>query len=487
MNLIDKIVGAFSPEVGLKRIQARRQYNHMANRVKESKRGLDAAKSSPRSSAWNTSGSSVNMLLGSSMRVVRNRTRDLVSNNGYIKRAVKILTSNIVGIGIMPKFTDEKQAKLFREWSRLDCDAGGMMSFGAIQAQIVRAIWTDGEVLVRFRVRYPEDGLSVPLQLQVLEADYLDDYKTGFVDGGFCLCGIQFNKLGQRTGYWLFDSHPGESSLIGAAQTSRFVPASEVLHLFDPTGRPGQVRGISELAVSVWKARDLDDYQEAHSVRKKIEACFAAFVTSADDGFAAGVVKDGKGAERRIEELSPGLIQYLRQGEEITFSSPTGSDGYEEAVRVELRVIAAGTGVTYEQLTGDYSQVNFTSGRMGKMEFKQMVEQFQWLVFIPMFCDQVVKRFTQVAYLSGALNKPNKMAENWTAPRIPMLDPLREAQAYQVLGECNIMSRHEMIRELGYDPDEVDKEIESDSLKAAPASDKQQSERKKQREKTLSE
>jgi len=485
MNLLDRMIGELMPERGLRRARARAAFN-VAKQI--SQRGFDAAKSGPRTGNWKGSSGSVNAELAGGINVIRNRARDLIANNGYIKHALKVLCSNIVGTGISPKYDDDKLKKLWAIWSRLECDANGMLGIGGLQSQIVRAMWADGEVLVRFRIRRPEDGLTVPLQLQVLEADYLDTQKTGETSNGFCICGVQFNFVGQRLGYWLFDKHPGEIAALPRSLTSRFVPASEILHLFDPLGRPGQVRGISEFAVSIWKARDLDDYQDAHSIRKKIEACFAAFITTDDTHLTIGqTAVQPKAKERRVEELSPGLIQYLKPNETINFSNPQSSDGYEETVRVDLRAIAAGTGISYEQLTGDYSQVNFTSGRMGKMEFKAMVEQFQWLVFIPMFCDKVAAKFAQVAYLNGNISKPDILPVSWTAPRIPLLDPLREGQGYKVMREMNVMSRQQIIRELGDDPDEVDAEIEADKYPMSAENSAKRQEQEKTRKDLLKE
>jgi capsid protein len=48
-----------------------------------------------------------------------------------------------------------------------------------------------------------------------------------------------------------------------------------------------------------------------------------------------------------------------------------------------MRAAAVGTGITYEALTGDLSQVNFTSGRMGRMEMNANVSSWQWLLMIP--------------------------------------------------------------------------------------------------------
>ncbi|MET3431441.1 lambda family phage portal protein [Herbaspirillum seropedicae] len=456
MNFIDRLIGYVAPGTALRRMHARDLMNV--------RRGFDGAKRGARGAGWNTSGGTINAELAGSLSILRNRSRDLVRNNPYMKRAVNVLCSNIVGIGIVPKFTDPTVAKEYKKWARGECDANNLLNFGGLQVQLVRSIWESGEVLIRFRTRRPQDGLRVPLQLQVLEGDYLDSSKTLQFEGGFCIAGVQFNLLGQRTGYWLFDQHPGEVANLAKSMTSKFVPASEVIHFFNGMGRPGQVRGFPELAINIWKARDTNLYQEAELLRKKLEACFSVFVVSPDSQFRAGVAGglDEKG--RRTESLSPGMIQYIQPGEDIKFAAPAATDGYEAAMRVDLRAMAAGADVTYEQMTGDYSQVNFTSGRMGKIEFRGFVEQFQFLALVPMVLDRVAARWAAVAFLAGVIKSASATPEEWSAPRVPLLDPLRESQGYKVLVENRIISRAEAQRELGYDPEQMDAEIAADVL-----------------------
>lgn len=429
-------------------------------------RGFDGAKRGPRAAGWRAGGASANAELAPALATLRNRSRDLIRNNGYIKHAISVKVANLVGTGIRAKFSDKKLQKLWKKWIK-QCDAAGLLDFNGIQAQSYRAMEESGEVFVRFRVRLADDGLDVPLQLQVLESDYLDSTKTGpTANGGFIITGIQFDAIGRRVGYWFFDRHPGEIATVPRDMQSHFVPASEVIHLFDAIKRPGAVRGFPEFATSIWKVRDLDEYQDAELVRKKIEACFAAFVKTNDESFQAGrptslAAADGDG--HRVEALSPGMIEYLRANEEVQFAAPAASNGYEEHVRIELRAIAAGSDLTYEQLTGDYSQVNFTSGRMGKMEFKRIMEQKQWLIVIPMLCDRVASRFVTTAYLAGK----SKLAEcdvTWTPERIEFIDPMREASGLIALIEARLKSRVQGIRELGDDPEEVDGEILTDTL-----------------------
>jgi lambda family phage portal protein len=138
-----------------------------------------------------------------------------------------------------------------------------------------------------------------------------------------------------------------------ASLASQPVPASSVLHLFDRL-RPGQVRGVPWFAPVILKLRDLDEYDDAELVRKKIEACFAAFVTGSDDEETLGAAAtDADG--RRVESFEPGMIEYLAPGKDVKFATPSAGGDYAEYMRVQLHAIASGVGLTYELLTGDLS------------------------------------------------------------------------------------------------------------------------------------
>jgi len=457
-NLLDRAIEWVAPRHGASRMRARMALAAV--------RGFDGAKRGPRAAGWRTSGASSLATLMPSLATLRNRARDLVVNNSHLRRALRVMVANAIGTGIQAKFKSKKQQQVFKRWVKY-CDADGLLDFFGLQAKAYRAMKLSGEVLVRFRRRRPGDGYEVPLQIQILEIDYLDSLKVGEVDGGFILAGVQFNLIGQRVGYWLFDQHPGEVAQVPKNLTSRFVPASEVLHIFDAIDRPNSVRGFPWLASAIWAARDLDEYQDAERIRKKIEACFAVFVKSNDEQFRAGMPgMSNPGDDRRVESLSPGMIEYLRSDEDVQFAAPATNDGYEAGVRIDLRAIAAGTDTTYEQLTGDYSQVNFTSGRMGKMEFNRMLLQELWLIFIPMFCEAVAGQFAATAYLAGATTSPIYDV-TWSPHRIEMIDPLREANGMIALIEARLKSRHQIIRDLGDDPEETDQEIDADPMNAS--------------------
>jgi len=95
-----------------------------------------------------------------------------------------------------------------------------------------------------------------------------------------------------------------------------------------------------------------------------------------------------------------------------------------------------------------------------------MLLQELWLIFIPMFCEAVAGQFAATAYLAGATTSPIYDV-TWSPHRIEMIDPLREANGMIALIEARLKSRHQIIRALGDDTEEPDKEINADPMNAA--------------------
>jgi lambda family phage portal protein len=453
MNWLDHAIGALSPAAGLRRVRQRQALRLIA-------RAYEGAKVGRRTDGWVTAGTAANAEIAPASARLRDRSRDLVRNTPYAAKAVGALVSNLVGTGIVPRARAKrtsaaKQAdQLWLQFASA-CDADGLTDFGGLQALIVRSLVESGEVIVRFRDRRIEDGLPVPLQLQVLEPDHLDSAKTeDLSDGGYIVNGIEFDALGRRRAYWLFPVHPGDSR--GRVLASRPVPARQVIHLFERL-RPGQVRGVPWFASVILKLRDLDDYDDAELMRKKIEACFAAFVTGAQDEETLGKPSVGSAGDR-IESFEPGMIEYLEPGKDVKFASPSANGDYADYMRMQLHAVAAGVGLTYELLTGDLSQVNYSSIRAGLIEFRRRMESLQWQLLVPGLCQPVWARFVELAQAAGKLPEGEITAE-WTAPRFEAVDPLKDIQADILAVRAGVMTLKEAIARQGYDPAQVLAEI----------------------------
>jgi len=330
-------------------------------------RNYEGASKSKRTENWITSSSSSNSELKGSLSLLRDRARDLVRNDPHAARGIQAIVSNTISTGIIPQakgtnINAKKLDDLFKLWGdTILCDADGHHDFYGLQSLVMKTVAESGECLIRKRRRRYSDNTTIPIQLQVIEPDYIDSSKEGVTKSGNRIVqGIEFNKIGNRAAYWLYKDHPGDSSSITTNNFSSIrVPASDVLHIYR-VDRPGQTRGVSWLAPALIPIKELSDGFDAELVRKKVANCFVAFVYNSD----------GNSDKKFIDKtLQPGTLQRLDPGEQITFSNPPEIEGLKDFSKIHLQRVAAGLGITYEVLTGDLSNVNFSSGRMGWIEF----------------------------------------------------------------------------------------------------------------------
>ena len=200
-NFIDRIIGFVNPHAGIARHFARRQLQ----------RAYEAA--SPRD-PWRPrrAGASANADHQADAKTLRNKARALVQNVPYIWAGMDGLVAATVGEGIVPRPTGmekEKLGKLLKRWMKV-CDADGRYDFFGMTKAAYWAMEQDGEVLVRKRTRRASDGLPVPLQLQLLEIDWLDSARSGTFNGNQIVNGIEYDMLGAVAAYYLWDQHPGD-------------------------------------------------------------------------------------------------------------------------------------------------------------------------------------------------------------------------------------------------------------------------------------
>lgn len=449
---LDRLLTHFAPGLAVKRIRSRMHAEILA-------RHYEAASAGRRTVNWNRSGADANVASGASLSTLRALSRDLRRNNPWARAGIRIVANNTVGWGITPKAVGGTR-KLQEAWVRwaesTECDADGRLTFYGMQRQIMETVAEAGEALVRRRVRRAEDGLAIPLQLQLLEPDFLDtsrDNEIG-VAGGPIIQGIEHDQLGRRVAYWLFTRHPGSNFATG---TSRRYPASEILHIYRQE-RPGQVRGVPWLAPAIARLRDFDQYEDATILRNQVAALFAAFVTDpqGDSSAAALGAQSTDAAGQAVEELEPGMIKYLTPGQTVEFGSPpvANDGGFTDRV---LRSVASALGVMFEELTGDWSNVNFSSGRLGRNSHQQNIEDWRWNMLIPQFCAPAWAWAMEAAGLAGLLGGkgvvPVTPGATWTPPMRPMVDPDKEGLAYKRLVRAGAMTPSEMVREQGRDPE----------------------------------
>lgn len=452
-NLFDRLIGAINPDAGLRRFRAR----ELLSRAYEGASPRDGWK--PR-----RAGASANADHRGDATTLRVRARALVQNVPYIAGGMERKVANIVGTGLIPRSLSKNAAiidKLHAEWAA-QCDADGRLDLYGMQAAADLAMEVDGEVLIRYRTRRPEDGLAVPLQLQLLEIDWLDSSKGGKAGPNTIINGIEYDPLGKVVNYWLFDQHPGEVGTGKGRNSSSAVSASRITHLFNPK-RPGQGRGITSLAPVIARVRDLQLYEDAELQRKNLETRLGVIAhgdiseVSLNPSESIGTVRQ----TGELGQLGSGSITNVPFGTNLTVIEPKVAPGYVEYLKHNLHIVATGMGVTYEMLTGDVSDTNFSSARVALLEFRRSAEQIQWLTLIPNLCIPIWRAFIDAAVLSGKLDKAD-YACDWSTPKWDYVNPEQDVKADLAEISGGLSSISEKLRRRGYKPDLVFKEIKAD-------------------------
>jgi hypothetical protein len=241
MNVLDRAIELVAPKAALRRAQARAvltlTQDFMGRHAERF--SYDGAAAGRRVNSWIAPSTDANVELMGSLVWLRNRSRDLVRNNPYAVKAVEELVGNAVGTGIVPQAktgSDAIDKIIDAEWPYFveACDTPQRLDFYGMQALILRTMAESGESIVRYRPRLPQDNLRVPLQLQLLEADFLDHARTMGTVNGHIMQGVQFDLLGRRVAYWIYTYHPGGMLIMNprGGILSVPVPADQILHSY---------------------------------------------------------------------------------------------------------------------------------------------------------------------------------------------------------------------------------------------------------------
>jgi lambda family phage portal protein len=296
--------------------------------------------------------------------------------------------------------------------------------------------------------------------------------------------GIEKDSIGRRVAYWMFKSHPGESFFVDDGSTERVrVPADEIIHTFRQE-RAGQDRGRPWLSSVIVKLHDIDECVDAELVRRKTTAMFGGFVRKPGAGFDENPETDGHilgtydGTDAadasKVIDFQPGTFPYLPEGWDIVFAEPKDVTGnYIAWIEQQLRDVARGIGITFEQLTGNLKGTSYSSIRAGLVEFRRLAEMYQYQILIHMFCRPFIKAWMDQAVLSGALDISDYLT-NWRAYNVvewrpagwAWVDPLKDIKGDVMAVRSGFKSRSQIINEYGYDPETIDAEMMEDNTRA---------------------
>jgi lambda family phage portal protein len=389
-------------------------------------------------------------------RLAQARIKRLLATNPYASKVKSTLLNNLIGYGITGtpgKGTPRKVIDAWQLWIR-HADWMRRLDLYGLQDLFTGTMLGDGDVFIVRRFDASMPGV-VPTRIEVLDASMLN---PGVGEGG-----IEYDEAGRPLRYHFYARRPGPNwATFGKPVTFE---AKDVIHLFRQDW-PGQTRGISVFEPVIKRFEDMDDYLEAELVRKKIEACFAAFITPSEEAIGDDI---GMGSESgdetlndfEIELFEPGMIQRLRPGDDVKFGEPKPSAAINEFARVTLLGATTGAGVPYEHGTGDLSNVNYSSYRAGNLEFQRFCGRLQWLLIIPQALEKIWDWFLQDGYELGMFAKRTYPIA-WTPPAFESIDRLKDVKADVLEAGALLTSRRKLIAARGWDHDELMNEIAED-------------------------
>ena len=399
-----------------------------------------------------------------SLRVLRNRSRQLVRDNEYAKNAVRQIKLNVIGngIGLQPfiknqrgVLQDDLNAKISALWdswwnNKSNVHTAGLMSGPDIERFAIHQLAESGECFIRAVPQFFGES-KVPLALEVMESDRVMDQwtqQTAPRTNNVIRLGIEVDKWMRPINYWCWPNHPGDWNFANfnpAAFT--VIPAEQIFHIYIIDRWP-QTRGIPWLHATMKRINNMGGLEEAEIVAVRGAAAIMGFITSPEPPDEDEVQPDGK----RVDDMEPGQIRHLNPGEEFTGFNPSRpNNGLDPFLRLMLRGVAAGIGMSYETLSRDYSQTNYSSARAAQLEDRDLWRMLQTF-FIMNFRVPLHRQFMRQAVMNNQLpiNDYFQNEEKYIAARFKprgwqWIDPQKEVEAYKAAVRSGFMTQGDVI------------------------------------------
>jgi len=391
----------------------------------------DAAQTSDDARHWaNADALSANAALSPEVRrIIRNRARYERANNSYINGICVTKSNDLIGTGprvLLDTGDPEADRTIGRAWFNWSWSIGLAKKLRVA----VEAKTCDGEAFGRMFTNRRRDPRAVQLDIRIVEADQVGspafDYVQTVAPDGSLVDGIELDADGNVIAYHVLTGHPGSNYLVGINEYER-VPAEEMLHWFRAT-RPGQHRGVSELACCLRLTANMRRYTEAVIRAAEIAADLAAFVHS--NSPAAQVDEVDPFAAIEIEK---GTLTTLPEGWDISqLKAEQPTNTHQAFVRTLLGEISRGVNLPYYKTAYDASSYNYSSARLDDKLDEQNVR-----VERDDLCDWLDHIF--LAWLDEALLVPglipktvSRLSEwnwSWVFDGREGIDPNKEANA----------------------------------------------------------
>jgi lambda family phage portal protein len=348
-------------------------------------------------------------------------------------------------------------------------DLAGQRSFHQFELAIAQSFPAYGGCLVRI-IREAAGRSSVPICFELISTEQLDEKytKASELPGRHWRMGIEYdNRTNRRTRYALLTRHPSDMEFqTGQPDLEKhvFVDARDLIHIYLPT-EIGQTREVPWLLPILTTIQHISEYEKAHWTRKRVSNNMLGFIQKPEpdapgmmDSTSSLATETDPSTGEIISRSEPGQWIELLPGE-VPIPPNFGPDDqmYPQVLKTMLRRISSGAGISYANLTKDFSDTNYSSSRMSELQDRDAWRTIQRQL-IGIFHQRVYEQWLEASIISGALpielfgdyyTDPEKYCcPKWIPRSWSFVDPNREMLAYATARNLGLQSAGEQIAEV---------------------------------------
>ncbi len=424
-------------------------------------------------------------------RDIEARARDLVRNSSIARTIIDVqvnaITQPTPALVLQPiTLTDQSETRakvandyIYDAFESTGIDFERMRSPAELFSAIVEEAAIGGGTI---GVRIWDKTAKLGFRVKIFEQSYLARDMTKKVkSGGWIIEGKEYDSGDRLIAYHIYDTY-ADDPLFKKRSTVRY-DEKDVFHYFVPP-RPGAVIGLSWLSPVVADIRLLEDIKYSSQLRSRNSQSITAFVTQppemslrtnptdgAEEGQEAAVDVDDRGFAKttrgprelkrsmdadaysnRLAELRPGSFYILKAGEQIDFADPPAPIDFQSIYRPILSSMARAEGMSYEALSGDYSNSSYSAARMAENQHRSWTQRRRLS-----FKDIVLERLW--LWIDGGLSlkgiSTDGLWHRWQQPDQTSAHPKEDAEIMSLLVENGVSTVSEWIRKRGGDPDQV--------------------------------
>lgn len=450
------------------------------------------------------------------------RVRDMVRNDGWAAGGITRILDNAIGANFRPvpkpdhrllaletglktfdgtwahEFGRAVEAR-YRKWANDSgkwCDIERGQSVSGLNYLGFRHKIVDGDALAMMRwepSRMGEGRAQYATAVQLIDPDRLSNPMHTF-DMKYCRGGVVIDDFGAAVGYQIQQAHQGD--WYNAADSLKWVQVPRetkwgrpvMIHDFERDRAAQHRGGAGILSPVLQRLKMLIQYDGVELDASILNAIFSAYIESPFDHSLLGDALGDEGAlsnyqtareafhrERKIM-LGSVAMPTLFPGEKmgaVDAKRPTAN--FRDFEGAMLRNAASGMGISAQQLSQDWSDVNYSSARSAMLEAWMTMERRR-ASFVAGFSHQMYIAWLEESFDSDDYDLPNGAPDfisardaygraRWIGPAKGWVDPVAEREGAWLGLEIGLSNLEDEAAEQGLDwLDNLDQlEIEKDA------------------------